>query len=228
MGAGLKELVLDSGAREIKQLFEDQVVIRRAPLKAGNRSLGFPTITFPCEMADDPMMETLVAATMINKYAGIVVTNCAEPEGILPLLTVRTNIYTDPQRPMKTDQGIYPINDPGPESPVLVTCNFSLTYFVVSGEIEASRVPTWLLVQDTDGLSVLTAWAAGKFVGDLVGSFVKKSGIEEKVSKKRLVLPGMVAVITGDVEEELGTDWEVMIGPREGGHIVPYLKENFG
>jgi len=226
-GAGFKDLVLDTGTRKVGQLHTELIAMRRLAIEKSFRPLGFPVITFPCEMTDDPIYEAMIAGTLMAKYGSIAILSDMKPETVFPLLLERLNIYTDPQRPMKTDEGIYPINDPGPESPVLITCNFSLTYFVVSGEIEASRVPTWLLVQDTEGLSVLTAWAAGKFVGDLVGSFVKKSGIEEKVSKRRLVLPGYTAVIMGDVEEELGSDWEVMLGPREGGHIIPYLKQNF-
>ncbi|HOD75741.1 MAG TPA: hypothetical protein PKJ17_06920, partial [Syntrophorhabdaceae bacterium] len=119
--------------------------------------------------------------------------------------------------------GIYPINNPDENSPVLVTCNFSLTYFIVSGEIENSRVPSWLCIMDTEGLSVMTAWAAGKFVGDLVGSFVKKSGVEEKVKHRSLIIPGYAAAILGDLEEEL-QGWKIMIGPREAAHLPAYLK----
>ena len=142
------------------------------------------------------------------------------------LLLQRLNIFTDPQRPMTTEQGIYPINNPTDNSPVLITSNFSLTYFIVSGEVESSRVPSWLLVLNTDGLSVLTAWAAGKFVGDLIGPFVKKSGIEEKTKMRKLVIPGAAAIISGDLEEEL-PGWEIAIGPREGAHIPAYLRQNF-
>jgi acetyl-CoA decarbonylase/synthase complex subunit gamma len=133
------------------------------------------------------------------------------------------NIYTDPQRPMATTEGIYEINNPDENSPVLITSNFSLTYFIVSGEVESSRVPTWLLIKDTEGLSVLTAWAAGKFVADAIAPFVKKSGIEGKIKHRKLVIPGAAATISGELDEELG-DWEVQIGPREGAHITPYLK----
>ena len=109
---------------------------------------------------------------------------------------------------------------------MLITSNFSLTYFIVSGEVESSRIPSWLLVLNTDGLSVLTAWAAGKFVGDLIGPFVKKCGIEEKIETKKLIIPGAAAIISGDLEEEL-PDWEILIGPREGAHIPAYLRQNF-
>jgi len=222
--AGLKDLVLDSGARTLRRAFEDQVFIRRAALIQKNRSLGFPTITFPAEMAKDLMKETLIAATFIAKYAGIIVLSDFQGESLFPLLVERLNIFTDPQRPMMMQQGIYPIGNPTEDSPVMITTNFSLTYFIVSGEIEASRVPSWLLVMDTEGLSVLTAWAAGKFVGDAIGAFVKKSGITDKVKHRRVIIPGAVAAVSGDLEEELGSGWEVKIGPREAAHLPAYLK----
>lgn len=223
-GMGLKDLVLDSGSREIKQVFEDQVVIRRAPLKAGNRSLGFPTIAFPCEMADDLDMETIIASMLISKYAGVVVLSDFKGESLFPLLLQRLNIFTDPQRPMTVTQGIYEIGAPDENSPVLVTTNFSLTYFIVSGEIEGSRIPSWLLIMDTEGLSVMTAWAAGKFSGDVVGMFVKKCGIADKVAHKKIVIPGYAASISGEMEEEL-PDWEVIIGPRDASLIPKFLKD---
>jgi acetyl-CoA decarbonylase/synthase complex subunit gamma len=223
-GMGLKDLVLDSGSREIKQVFQDQVVIRRAPLKAGNRSLGFPTITFPCEMADNLDLETVIASMLIAKYAGIVVLSDFRGESIFPLLLERLNIFTDPQRPMTVTQGIYEIGAPDKNSPVLVTTNFSLTYFIVSGEIEGSRIPSWLLIMDTEGLSVMTAWAAGKFAGDAVGTFVKKCGIAEKIDHKKIIIPGYAASISGEMEEEL-PDWEVIIGPRDASLIPKFLKD---
>lgn len=222
--AGVKDIVVDSGARTVRRAFEDQIFLRRAALVAKNRSLGFPTITFPCEMTADPMKEALIAATFIAKYAGIIVLSDFQGEVIFPLAVARLNIYTDPQRPMMMQQGIYPIGNPTEDSSVLITTNFALTYFIVSGEIEASRVAAWLLVMDTEGLSVLTAWAAGKFVGDAIGQYVKKSGITEKVNHKKLIIPGFVAAVSGDLEEELGPAWEVKIGPREAAHLTPYLK----
>ena len=220
---GLKDLVIDTSTRSVKNGFEEQIIIRRAALQAKYRPLGFPTITFPCEMTDDLMKETVIASLFVAKYAGIIVMSDFQGESIFPLLLQRMNIYTDPQRPMTTQEGIYPINNPDENSPVLVTCNFSLTYFIISGEIENSRVPAWLAIMDTEGLSVMTAWAAGKFVGDLVGAFIKKSGIADKVKHRKLIIPGYAAVILGDLEEEL-PGWEIMVGPREAAHLPAYLK----
>jgi acetyl-CoA decarbonylase/synthase, CODH/ACS complex subunit gamma len=222
-GMGLKDLVIDPGSREIKQNLEDNVVIRRAALKSGNRSLGSPTINFPCEMASNIDMESLIAGMQIAKYGGIIVLSDFSGEGIFPLLLERLNIYTDPQRPMTVTEGIYEIGNPNENSPVLVTTNFALTYFIVSGEIEGSKVPAWLLIKNSEGLSVLTAWAAGKFSGDDVGAFVKKSGIMDKVKHKELIIPGYAAAIAGDVEEEL-PGWTITVGPREAAHIPAFLK----
>jgi len=222
-GMGLKDIVLDPGSREIKQAFEDQVNIRRAALKSGNRALGFPTITFPCEMAANVDMETVIAAMFIAKYGGITILSDFSGENLFPLLLERLNIFTDPQRPMTVTEGIYEIGNPDENSPVLVTTNFALTYFIVSGEIEGSKVPSWLLIKDSEGLSVMTAWAAGKFSGDDVGVFVKKSGIADKVKKKELIIPGYAAAIAGDVEEEL-PGWKITVGPREAAHLPAFLK----
>ncbi|HBT96956.1 MAG TPA: acetyl-CoA decarbonylase/synthase complex subunit gamma [Desulfobulbaceae bacterium] len=222
-GMGLKDLLIDSGSRELKKALEDQVAIRRSALKDGNRALGFPTVVFPCEMAGNIDMETLIAGMFVSKYAGIVVLSDLTTESIFPLLLERLNIFTDPQRPMTVTEGIYEINNPNENSPVLVTSNFALTYFIVSGEIEGSKVPSWLLIKDTDGLSVLTAWAAGKFSGDDVGAFVKKSGIADKIKHTELIIPGYAAAIAGDVEEEL-KGWTITVGPRESAHITGFLK----
>ncbi|KMY68571.1 acetyl-CoA decarbonylase/synthase complex subunit gamma [Desulfocarbo indianensis] len=221
--AGYKDMVIDAGARDLKGAFQDNVAVRRAALN-NDRTVGFPTICFACEMGETIQEQTVAAALMIPKYAGIVVMDDLTAESVFALLLERLNIFTDPQRPMTVTQGIYEIGGPNADSPMAVTTNFSLTYFIVSGEIESSRVPTWLLIKDTEGLSVMTAWAAGKFSGDDVGMFVKKSGIEEKIGHKSIIIPGYAAAIAGDLEEEL-PGWNVQIGPREAAHLSKFLKE---
>ena len=220
---GIKDIVLDSGARTVRQTFEEQVIIRSAALNKKFRPFGFPTIVFPCEMTDDPMKEAVIASMFVAKYAGIIVLSDFKGESLFPLLVERLNLFTDPQRPLATTEGIYEINNPDENSPVLVTSNFSLTYFIVSGEIENSKVPTYLLVKDTEGLSVVTGWAAGKFVADAIAPFVKKCGIADKVKNLKLTIPGHAAAESGGLEEEL-PDWKIEVGPREGAHIPAYLK----
>ena len=221
--AGLKNIIIDSGSRTVKQALEDQIVIRSAALNKQYRPLGYPTITFPAEMTDNPMKEALIASMFVAKYAGIIVLSDFQGESLFPLLVERLNIYTDPQRPLATKQGIYEINNPDENSPLMVTSNFSLTYFIVSGEIENSKVPSYLYVKDTEGLSVMTSWAAGKFSADIIGPAIKKSEIEGKIKHRKLIIPGYIAAESGGLEEEL-PDWEIMVGPREASHLTPYLK----
>ena len=222
--AGLKNIVIDSGSRTVKQALEDQIVIRSAALNKQYRPLGYPTITFPAEMTDNHMKEALIASMFIAKYAGIIVLSDFQGESLFPLLVERLNIYTDPQRPLATKQGVYEINNPNENSPLMVTSNFSLTYFIVSGEIENSKVPSYLYVKDTEGLSVMTSWAAGKFSADIIGPAIKKSGIEDKIKHRKLIIPGYIAAESGGLEEEL-PDYEIMVGPRDATHLTPYLKD---
>ncbi|MDD5082262.1 MAG: acetyl-CoA decarbonylase/synthase complex subunit gamma [Dehalococcoidales bacterium] len=221
--AGIKDIVLDPGPRTMRAAFESQVQIRSAALTKKYPSLGFPAIVFPYEMTDDPMKEAVIASIFVAKYAGIIVLSDFQGHSLFPLLVARMNIFTDPQRPLATTPGIYEIGGPDENSPVLITTNFSLTYFLVSGEIEASRVPSYLLIMNTEGLSVMTAWAAGKFVADTIAPFVRNCGIKDKVKHHKLIIPGYAAAESGSLEEEL-PDWEILIGPREGAHIPAYLK----
>lgn len=222
-GLGAKQLVLDSGARKISEGLRDQVHIRRSALNKKFRPLGYPTIVFPAEETKDELEEAVLAGIYVAKYAGLVVVSNLKPHNAYPLFVLRQNIYTDPQQPMQVEEKIYPLNDPKEDSPVLITTNFSLTYFIVSGEVEASKVPAWLCVMNVEGLSVMTAWAAGKFVPDKIAPFIKKCGITDKVKHRKLTIPGYIAQISGELEEELA-DWKIDIGPREAGDIPAYLK----
>ncbi|MGD1118284.1 MAG: acetyl-CoA decarbonylase/synthase complex subunit gamma [Dehalococcoidales bacterium] len=220
--AGVKNIVLDPGSRSVRQALEDQVIIRSAALKK-YRPLGYPTIVFPAEMTTDPMLEATIAVMFVAKYAGIIVLSDFHGESLFPLLVARLNLYTDPQRPLATKQGIYEINSPGENSPLMVTSNFSLTYFIVSGEIENSKVPGWLYVKDTEGLSVMTSWAAGKFSADIIGPAILKSGITDKIRHRTLIIPGYVAAERDGLAEEM-PGWKIMVGPRDAADLPAYLK----
>jgi acetyl-CoA decarbonylase/synthase complex subunit gamma len=168
-------------------------------------------------------LEGALAAHHIAKYGGFVVLDHFSPGLVYPLLVLRQNIYTDPQKPIQVLPGIYEINNPTAESPVMVTTNFSITYFAVANEIEGGGFPAWLLIADAEGMSVLTAWAAGKFDAEKIAKSVKTTGIADKVSHNKIVLPGAVAVLSGELEEEL-PDWKIMVGPREAVDLPGYLK----
>jgi acetyl-CoA decarbonylase/synthase, CODH/ACS complex subunit gamma len=220
---GVEDLVIDPGGRDLGAGLAIGTTVRRLAVKKNFRSLGFPVITFPGDVSD-PGMEAVQAAQAITKYAGFIVLDHFNPATIYPLLVLRQNIYTDPQKPIQVQPGIYEINGPKPESPVLVTTNFSITYFSVANEVEGSGLPAWLLVTDAEGMSVLTAWAAGKFDAERIAKAVKGFNIADKVSRKRIVLPGHVAVLSGELEGEL-PDWEIRVGPREAVDLPAFMKQ---
>lgn len=224
--ADITQLVLDPGSKGILEAIKDQTLIRRAALKQTFRPLGYPTIAFPCFMAKgNPLKEMLTASLYVNKYAGIIVLSDLNPNHMLPLLVQRLNIYTDPRFPMSVEEKYYEIGEPDEESPVLLTSNWALTYFVVASAIEATKVSSFLLVQDSEGLGVLTGWAAGKISGTTVAKLVKNCGIEGRVKHRQLVLPGRIARISGETMEALDWKWEVVVGPREATGIGAFLPE---
>ncbi|MBU4346577.1 MAG: acetyl-CoA decarbonylase/synthase complex subunit gamma [Candidatus Omnitrophica bacterium] len=217
---GVGELVLDVGATSLKDKIWDLTQIRRRALKKSDRSLGYPTLSIIEN--EDPYEETMEAATCIAKYANIVLIKGIEPAEVLSLLTLRQNIYTDPQKPLQIEPKLYPVGKAGDKSPVLVTTNFSLTYYTVLGEVEASKIPSFIISVDTEGMSVLTGWAAEKFTPEKITDSINKAGLAEVVSHKRLIIPGYVAVMSGDLEDKSG--WQVVVGPKEAAGIPSFLK----
>ncbi len=220
--AGVKDVVLCPTQRGLKGTLTANTVARRMALKKTFRPLGFPILNFPGDVGD-PARETMLAAQAIGKYASFIVLDHFSPETAYPLLVLRENIYTDPQKPIQVQPGVYEINNPTPESPVLVTTNFSITYFSVANEVESSGNPAWLLVTEAEGMSVLTAWAAGKFDAERIAKDIKRFNVADKVSRKRVVLPGHVAVLSGELEAEL-PDWEIRVGPREAVDLPAFMK----
>ncbi len=222
-GKGVQDLVLDPGARGFADTLQVMTQIRRLALKKNFRPLGYPMIAFPGEGVDSPDEEPVLAAQHIAKYAGFVVLERFSPASVYPLLVLRQNIFTDPQKPIQVKPGLYEINAPKEDSPVMITTNFSITYFAVANEVEGSGWPAWLLVADAEGMSVLTAWAAGKFDAERIAKTVKITGVADRINHKRLIIPGAVSVLSGELEEEL-PGWEIMVGPREAVDIPNYLK----
>lgn len=218
---GVEDMVIDSGARKAKDIIERNTLIRRAAIKKNFKPLGYPIINFM--QRDDSMHEALLATIGVTKYSSIVVLSSIEKWKNLALFALRQNIYTDPQVPMQVEQKIYAIGEPKSESPLLITTNFSLTYFIVSGEVENSRVASRLAVMDCEGLSVLTAWAAGKFTASKIAQFINESGVEKDISHKELIIPGYVAILSGAIEDKL-PGWKITVGPREANALPAFLK----
>ena len=219
---GVEDLVLAPSTNTMGKSLTLATQIRKLALK-NFRPLGYPILTMPCNAVSDKR-ESLIAAQSVAKYAGFIILDKFNPELLYALLVLRENIYTDPQKPIQVTPGLYEINNPKPDSPVLVTTNFSITYFSVANEVESSGLPARLLVVDADGMSVLTAWAAGKFDAERIAKAVKFFEVESKINSKRIVIPGHVAVLSGELEEEL-PGWEIRVGPREAVDLPGFMKK---
>ena len=223
--AGNKNLILDVTAPPIKETFANAVLVRRTAIKDGDRTFGYPSIVNLGVLCNhDEHLETALAAMFVVKYGSIIVMDKVGYAEALPLYGLRQNIFTDPQKPMKVAPGIYPINGAGPDDPCALTVDFALTYFLVSGELERSKIPVNLLITDASGMSVLTAWAAGKFSSTSVKKFFDEFDIASKISNRTLIIPGKVAVMKGEIQDKL-PEWNVVVGTREAVELVKYLRD---
>jgi len=217
---GVEDLVLNPDGANLLDSLTKLAQLRRVALEKVYRPLGYPTLAFTG--SNTPPEEASEAAAYICRYAGIVVMSGVEPWELLPLLTVRQNIYTDPQVPNAIEAKLYEIGSPGPDAPVLVTTNFALTYFTVAGEVENSKVPAYISVVDTEGLGVLNAYADDKLTAEKVIKAVQEQGAMEKVNHNKLIIPGLAAVLRMEIEED--SDWGVLIGPEDAASIPHFLK----
>jgi len=218
--AGVEDILIDLTMSSLRTTVEALTIARRAALKKNFRPLGYPAIVFA--VRPDPFDEIAFAGSVIAKYASVVVTSGVEPWQILPMLTVRQNIYTDPQKPIQVEAKLYPIREPGKDSPVMFTTNFSLTYYSVEGEVEASRVPSWIIAVDTEGTSVLTAYSGDKLNEKVVAKALETTKVADVVRHRKLIIPGHIAVLSGKLEEATG--WEVLVGPKEASMLPAFLK----
>lgn len=217
---GVDEIVINMRSFGITKRIQDFTFMRRAALKKNFRPLGFPLMAFTG--ATEPHEELAEAVSYVLKYAGLVIIKNTDKEFVLPLLVARQDVYSDPQKPVQVESKLYEIGKVNKDSPVLVTTNFSITYFTVAGEVESSKVPTYIVCCDSEGMSVLTAWAAEKFTAEKIDEAIKKMGVERIVSHKRMVIPGYVSVMSGRLEEVTG--WKISVGPREASGIPNYLR----
>lgn len=219
--AGIEDVVLSLQGASIKHELYELSQIRALALKKSFRPLGLPTISMVLDGSAE--QQASEAVSLICKYSSIVVVETAEAYAILPMLTAIMNIFTDPQKPVQVEAKLYPIGEVTDQSPVLMTTNFSLTYYTVESDAEASRVPCYILVVDTEGTSVLTAYSGDKLNEKVVAAAMKKTSLEDTVKHRKLIIPGYVAVMSGKLEEETG--WEIVVGPRESSMLPKYLQE---
>ncbi|NLI73154.1 MAG: acetyl-CoA decarbonylase/synthase complex subunit gamma [Euryarchaeota archaeon] len=215
---GVEDLILDLAPHRAKDLVEKNTIVRKNAIKRTFDGLGYPIILNVCD--DERAVLKAMLATM--KYGSIVLFDDLNPAHALPLFVLRQNIYTDPQVPIQVRAGLYPVNDPGPDDPILFTTNFSLTYFTVMGDVDKAKVPAWLLVVDTEGLSVLTAYSAGKLTEESVVEALEETSAKEKSTSGILIIPGLISRMSGKLQELSGM--RVIVGPRESSGIPKLLR----
>jgi len=218
---GFNNLLVQYATLSPAEAFQINSIARRAALKGNVKALGYAGLRFIEE--ENQMKNTVSAINEIIKYGGICVLPNFDPAQLVALMTLRLNIFTDPQKPIQVEPKVYPIGEPDRNSPVFVTTNFSLTFFIVSGEIENSGISAWLVVPECEGLSVLTSWAAGKFSGAMIAKFIKECKLEEMIDTRTITIPGFVSQISGELEENL-PGWKVMVGPQEAIDLDGYIK----
>ena len=222
---GNKNMVFNASTASIKDAFATTVQFRKAAIKDSNRTCGYPSIVnLSALAAGDLHLQAALASLFTVKYGSIVVMDEMTYAEGNPLFGLRQNLFTDPQKPMKVEPGIYSINGGDENSICLTTVDFALTYFVVSGELERSGVPCNLIINDAGGLSVLTSWAAGKFSSGSIAKFFEEQDIEGKIKCRKLCIPGKVAALKGELEAKL-PNWEIIVAPREAVQLVKFLKD---
>jgi len=219
--SGFNDLIIEFQTHSLAESFQTNSIARKAALKKSVKALGYATLKFI--NTGNPADDIVAAVTEIDKFGGIVALPSFDPAQLMPLFTLRQNIYTDPQKPIQVEPKLYAIGEPDKKSPIFVTTNFSLTYFLVSGEIENSGISAWLVIPECEGFSVLTAWAAGKFSGASIAKFIKEIDIEKQTETKQIVIPGYVAQISGELEENM-PGYKVLVGPGEAGDLEGFIK----
>jgi len=218
---GVEDIILALDGLSLRDQLYNLTRMRALSLKKVFRPLGYPIISFVLD--GDASQQVAAATSLICKYSSIVVVDTTEPYAILPMLTAVMNIFTDPQKPVQVEPKVYSIGEPDQMSPLMFTTNFSLTYYTVESDVEASRVPSHILVVDTEGTSVLTAYSGDKLNEKTVADAMAKHNVEKLVKHHKLIIPGYVAVMSGKLEE--ATNWQILVGPRESSMIPKYLQE---
>jgi acetyl-CoA decarbonylase/synthase, CODH/ACS complex subunit gamma len=219
--AGFTDALLQLTTSSLAEQIQTNSIARRAAIKESFKPLGFAFLRFVS--SSDLLAGSVEAVTEICKYGGICVLPAFDAAQLAALMTLRLNLYTDPQKPIQVEPNVYPIGEPNPDSPVFLTTNFSLTYFIVGGEIENAGLSAWLVVPECEGMSVLTAWAAGKFSGTSVAAFCKSVELDQKVRRREIVIPGYVSQISGELEENM-PGWTVLVGPQEASDLESFIK----
>jgi acetyl-CoA decarbonylase/synthase complex subunit gamma len=234
--AGVREIVLDPVTEPLgeglKGTFERVVNLRRTAIQGEDKDIAFPILITPIaawliegDEVEKAYWETVVGSLFIVKYADVMIFRSLEPYSVIPEVTLRFNIYTDPRTPVQVESGLREIESPDENSPVFITTNFALTYYTVESDLTSAGISSWLLVLNTEGLGVEVSVAGGQFTASKVRELMEETGIDSKVKHKVLVIPGLAARLQGAIEDETG--WTVKVGPMDSGRIKGWLETNW-
>lgn len=222
---GVKNILLELeySSKSVSDVVEELTYIRRAAILKRFEPLTYPVmVRLPQNM--DNLQACAAASLLICRYASIVVLNDFDEALLSTLMTLRQNIYTNPQKPLQVEAKVYEFNDPDKNSPVLLTTNFALTYFAVAGELESLPFGSYLVVTPSDGMSVLTAWSADKFTAELVAKSVKEFGLAQKVNTRSIIIPGLLSHMQDELQEAM-PEWKIVVGTIEACQIPEFLKQ---
>ncbi len=231
---GITDIVLDPGTyvdAGIGDTLDDFVMIRRLAIEERDEDFRFPILGIPAltwlnsdeDEVNTAIKEATIAATLINKYADMMIIHGTEIWELIPVLTLRQSLYTDPRKPQAVDAGVYEFGEANEDSPVALTTNFALTYYTVEGDLKSGKANCYLLVLDTEGRAVDVSVAGSQFNGKAVADLIKDTGIEDKVKARKMVIPGLGAPVSGEIEDDSG--WEVVVGPRDSSALADFLRE---
>ncbi|MDI6724608.1 MAG: acetyl-CoA decarbonylase/synthase complex subunit gamma [Methanobacterium sp.] len=231
---GVNDIILDPGTyvdAGIGDTLDDFIMIRRLAVEERDEDFRFPILGVPAltwlnseeDEINTAIKEATIAATLINKYADMMIIHGTEIWELIPVLTLRQSLYTDPRKPQAVDAGVYEFGEVNEDSPVALTTNFALTYYTVEGDLKSGKANCYLLVLDTEGRAVDVSVAGSQFNGKAVADLIKETGIEDKVKTRKMVIPGLGAPVSGEIEDDSG--WEVVVGPRDSSALADFLKE---
>lgn len=234
---GINDIVLDPGfypeGGKMKESIENLAMIRRAAIRREDKDLAFPILLVPAVAwlgggSDEraaSYKESYLASLLLTRFADMMILHSTETWAILPVIALRQSVYTDPRKPVAVEPGLREIGQPNAKAPVLITSNFALTYYTVSNDLETQGVTCHLLVLNTEGLSVETSVAGGQFTAAGVKDLISSTRVDSRVDHRKLVIPGMAARLSGDIEDQ--TKWEVIVGPRDSSEIKAFLDKRW-
>ena len=233
---GVEDIVLDPGTQwdeGISKTMDDFTILRWNAINEEEEHLGYPLLGTPivtwAKPTEDHVLnewnEAMLASVLVTRYSDILILHSVSGWSLLPMIFLRQNLYTDPRKPVSVESGIRKFGEPNDMSPVLLTSNFALTYYTVASDIESMKFNCYLLVVDSEGMSVESAVAGRKMTADTIAETIKTNKLDELVKHRHMVIPGRAARLSGEIQEASG--WTISVGPMDSSGIAKYLEEKW-